>query len=91
LDEINGQKGKDKEKNKIIETDVPKEKSSDNLLSRARFSFAATHETGEPPLEDNDFVEDRISPDQKDYLESILKTLSVLKKERFESGSKDIS
>jgi hypothetical protein len=91
LDQIDGQKGKDKEKNKIIEGDMPEEKSSDNLLSRARFSFAATHETGEPPLEDNDFVEDRVSSDQKDYLESILRTLSVLKKERFETRSKDIS
>ena len=68
---------------------MPEEKSSDNLLSRARFSFAATHETGEPPLEDNDFVEDRVSSDQKDYLESILRTLSILKEERFEASSKD--
>jgi len=84
-------RGKTKKKNTIVESDVPEGKSSDNLLSRARFSFAATHETGEPPLEDNDFVEDRISSDQKDYLESILRTLSVLKKERFETRSKDTS
>jgi hypothetical protein len=89
LDEIEDQRGKDKEENKITETDVSEEKSSDNLSSRARFSFAATHETGEPPLEDNDFVEDRVSSDQKDYLESILRTLSVLKKERIQSGSND--
>ncbi len=89
MDEIDGQKGKDKEKNKIIESDVPEEKSSDHLLSRALFSFAATHETDEPPLEDKDFVEDRVTSDQKDYLESILRTLSVLKKERYETRSKD--
>lgn len=91
MDETDGQKGEDKEKNKIIESDVPEKKSSDNLLSRARFSFAATHETGEPPLEDNDFVEDRVSSDQKDYLESILRTLSVLKKERYATRSKNTS
>jgi len=91
LDVIEGQKGEDEEKNKIVESDGPEEKFSDNLLSRARFSFAATHETGEPPLEDNDFVEDGVSSDQKDYLESILRTLSVLKKERFETRSKDTS
>ena len=89
MDEIDGQKGKNKEKNKITETDVPEDKSSDNLLSRARFSFAATHETGEPPLEDNDFGEDGVNSDQKDYVENILRTLSVLKKERYETRSKD--
>ncbi len=72
----------EKKINKFNEGQTEKKENMD-ILDRARVSFAATHEIPDSTNESNEYSQQDNDNElnQKEYLESILKDVSTLKKQ----------
>lgn len=78
---------REKIKESINEKQQSEKKENMDILARARFSFAATHELPESPNESDEYSQQDSDSHHKEYLDNVLKEMSSLKERKLKQKS----